>query len=832
MSCYLATIGYSQAAVLVVLAALGVWSVVATIRTHLPWSALRTWGLLAARLATLAAVAAWCLNVTVPYSRASSKFELIVLADRSQSVSPAAQQAIEQWIARARQTVESLGATMQVIDVAGDAGRSTPLAEAIDKARASFSGAAQKRILLLSDGRGTTGELSALAPMLKNEQIVVHAMSLSPLSGEALISELRLPSAAWQAVPTPLEVVLSADKAATAAGPAKLTVLVDGQQKAQKDVQLAKGLTTVELPITFDKEGLHQVHVRATFAADNLDWNNTASALVNVPLAPRVVIISDTPANSAALQSALQANGLFVSLISSKSIPNQFACDCIVLDNVPAEALGAERMKAMESFVREGGAIIFGGGPKSFGAGGYAGTPLESVFPVLLTPNKEHPPYALIVVLDNSWSMNEAVSSNIAKVELAKEIAISAMEGLNKGDYLALISFDSDYHNIIPVTKVEDLEPAKYEVSRIGAFGMTNILGGLLEARRILPGIDAMYKHILLITDGKETESSDYSRLLADLENNKVTISTIGVGLSPDAKLLNTLAYAGKGRYFHAKSLSEVPSVVLQEAKNLEDQLSVSAPLPVKKLEDDPAFAGIDVATMPPLLGYSRARMRIHAWNPLAISRKNDPLLARMRYGRGQSLAFTSSPGQPWAKNWIESKPAEYATFWRQAVLSVLSPPHRPLRSQMQYQAGQGMLYIEGMQPAQVTRLAGEKVETQEFNGSQNSLAIDQSDALLVATIPTAGKPTESCSWSRTYRLEFGDAVKAAADMKSLCEATGGTLDSQDEAPLAKAETVVQKQILPSTWLLVACLLLVTELMIRRGPAVVGVFAKGRWRGH
>ena len=105
---------------------------------------------------------------------------------------------------------------------------------------------------------------------------------------------------------------------------------------------------------------------------------------------------------------------------------------------------------------------------------------------MLLDPKKEYPPFALAMVLDNSWSMNEALSSTVGKIDLAKEIAIAAMEGLNKGDWLTLVSFDSDYHDIIAPTKVKDLEPAKYEVSRIGAFGMTNILGGLTEAARIL----------------------------------------------------------------------------------------------------------------------------------------------------------------------------------------------------------------------------------------------------------------------------------------------------------------------------------------------------------
>ena len=141
-----------------------------------------------------------------------------------------------------------------------------------------------------------------------------------------------------------------------------------------------------------------------------------------------------------------------------------------------------------------------------------AATPLEPAFPVHLDPNKDYPPFALVVVLDNSWSMNEALGASVGKIDIAKEIASAAVDGLHEGDWLALVSFDSEYHNIIAPTKVKDLEPAKYEISRIGAFGMTNILGGLTEAARILLGIDAAYKHIVLMSDGRETEvGTDYS---------------------------------------------------------------------------------------------------------------------------------------------------------------------------------------------------------------------------------------------------------------------------------------------------------------------------------
>ena len=57
--------------------------------------------------------------------------------------------------------------------------------------------------------------------------------------------------------------------------------------------------------------------------------------------------------------------------------------DLVILSNVPAAALPAERMEAIRRYVSElGGGLIAIGGEQSFTPGGYRGTPLEDILPV------------------------------------------------------------------------------------------------------------------------------------------------------------------------------------------------------------------------------------------------------------------------------------------------------------------------------------------------------------------------------------------------------------------------------------------------------------------
>ena len=805
-----------------VLAASALWCVLSALRTDLPWRRWRVMLLLGCRLILLAAVAAWCLDLRLDNPLPGKAVDLLVVADRSVSISPQGRATVDQWVNQCREGMKGRPGRFEVIDAASDDGRGSPLAESVQEAMLKFSRDSDKRLVLVTDGRATTADLMPLAGELQSQQVRLMVVPVDGLAGESLLADLRVAPSLWRSVPAPVEVTLQSPVAQGC----KLTLLADGKQVDEKQAQLQPGLTAVELKYTPPADGVHRLEVKASFEKSAQDqfggdsFLKTAQAIVDVPLAPRVIVITDTVASVAGAVKALQDAGMQVRALTPAELPNQFSADCIVLSNVPAEALGTARMQAMEQFVRDGGAMVFAGGPKSYAAGGYVGSAIENVFPVLLTPKKEYPPFALAVVLDNSWSMNEGYTSSVGKIDLAKEIAIAGLDGLNKGDWLLCISFDSDYHEIIPPTKVDNLEPAKYEIARIGAFGMTNILGGLAEAAKELRSIDAPYKHILLISDGQETETgTDYSNMLAQLERDKVTLTTIGIGLSPNEKLLNTLAYAGKGRYYHAKSLKEVPSVVLQEAKGVDDQLIVTMPLPVKKIDDDMALAGIDAASLGPVYGYNRSRARGHAWTPLVIGRKNDPLLARMRYGRGQSLAFMSAAASSWVKDWIAKTPVEYSTFWRQAVSSVLGPPYRAIDAKVRYTDGAPVFDFGPFAPGELTvHRQGAGLEAITSEKSQTpEVSAGGADALLV----TAGEGTQyEFSWNKTYGREFADPIKAMQDMKAFCQAGGGAFAPSVAEALAPGRAAHRGQVAPDAWLVLAAVLLVAELLIRRLPVL------------
>ncbi len=75
-----------------------------------------------------------------------------------------------------------------------------------------------------------------------------------------------------------------------------------------------------------------------------------------------------------------------------------------------------------------------------------------------------------------------------------------------------------------------------------------------------------------------------------------------------------------------------------------------------------PVLAGIDLSSMPPVLGYNRVRPRPDAeilafWND-----RGDPALMTAEFGRGRVVAYTSDPAPHWGCNFVFWD--QYAPFW------------------------------------------------------------------------------------------------------------------------------------------------------------------------
>ncbi len=549
---------------------------------------------------------------------------------------------------------------------------STPVRSATDMgaglrlAAALFPDGVQKRIVLLSDGNDTTGSGQAEASLAAARGIQVETVPIG-LGGkdEVLVDRVAAPSTARLGE----DVSVDAELTSTVAQPATVRLFVNGELAGTKALDLAQGPNRVTFTFTTRAAGFLRFRVAVDAARDTFSQNDRADASTIVKGPPRILVVQGNPAVAAQLVAALRTERQDVTTAIPEAMPTDLTTltdyDSVVLVDVPRLRLSDRALATLQVFVRDlGRGLVVIGGPESYGAGGYAGTPLEATLPVDMGVRNrtKQPDVALVVVIDKSGSMDAchcnsfdggvgggAGIAGVRKVDIGKEAIIRAASALQAQDQLGVVAFDSQAHWVVktePLGGIADLGGA---IAGINPNGQTNIYSGLDQAVQSLKATTATRRHIILLTDGWST-SGQYDQILADMKAAGITLSTVGAGGGANP-FLETLAQRGGGRYYAAANPSQIPDIFLKETQQVSGQQIVEEPFYPVLTSSSPILRGLD-GGYPQLLGYDGTTAKSAAQTVLVTAR-DDPLLAQWQYGLGRSVAWTSDATGTWAKSWV-----------------------------------------------------------------------------------------------------------------------------------------------------------------------------------
>jgi hypothetical protein len=178
-------------------------------------------------------------------------------------------------------------------------------------------------------------------------------------------------------------------------------------------------------------------------------------------------------------------------------------------------------------------------------------------------------------------------------------------------------------------------------------------------------------RHIILFTDG-QSRPGNYDQLTARLRQQKVGLSTIGLGPEVDTQLLSSLAKLGEGRYYFTERTQELPRIMTREVAISKRSAQVEGSIRPQLLTTSPILRGIAPSELPPLSGYVATTARDQAQVVLA-SEDDRPLLTQWHFGLGRAVAWSSDAGRNWASAWPEWP--QNARFWEQAVRWAMGPP-------------------------------------------------------------------------------------------------------------------------------------------------------------
>jgi Ca-activated chloride channel homolog len=615
--------------------------------------------------------------------RSGGYVSVLYLLDESQSVAPAEIQRALEWIRSTNDAgkpsnarfepfasnsivfdkldeMKHVPVSMQSTPGSVDKSR-TDIASAIDRAIHSFAPNHLKRIVLVSDGNDNSGNLAAVLPRLKLDNVHVYTVPLDARANrDVWVEAVMAPSNITADEQFPLEAHVYSQLET----PADIEIKDGDKVLATRSVQLKKGLNRVAFETSVKGETRTAVlEANAKVAGEQFTENNVFRESAAVVGRPRVLYVEGYAPSARYLRQALDTEGFLVDAIGPQALPADLraldAYDAVIVSDVDRKALSSAQMQTIVSYVRDlGGGFILTGGENSYGEGGYSKSPVEEVLPVTFDTKKNEPrSVGMVVVLDRSGSMAGQ------KMELAKEATKAALDLLRDDDHFGVVAFEYNFKWVSAVQPVAKRAEIKEAISSIQAVGETNIYPALKDAYLKLAETKDDVKHVILLSDG-QTFPEDFQGLAEKMAAEKVTVSTIAVGTVADRELLANIAKWGKGRTYYLEDATKVPQVFSQEtemAKSLKED-EPFRPIVKKTVY---AFKGLDLKAAPQLLGYVGTKGKPTAEILLETS-AHDPLLARWQYGLGKAVAFTSDVKDRWAVQWLRWD--GYSKFWSQLV--------------------------------------------------------------------------------------------------------------------------------------------------------------------
>jgi Ca-activated chloride channel family protein len=627
-----------------------------------------------------------------------------------------------------------------------DPGNGTDIAAAIQLALATLQRDTMHRLLLISDGNATTGDLDSALSAAAAQHVPIDVMPLNyDVQHEVLVDRLVAPAWKREDEPFTIEVYLTSTNKVPVSG--KLTVLHSGQPmdmdpqipgvQPERHITLQPGSNRelVQVPALTGSNLIHTFH--AVFEADHMNPgpgsdtgndtaaatadapgdtlldNNTADAFTFVRGKGRVLYVdcvADGRGNL--LADALAGQGIHLDHIyGADNFPTNLVefqnYDAVILANVArgAGGLSEDQQRMLATYVHDmGGGLVMIGGDNTFGAGGWQGSKLEEVLPVTMDipAQRQLPKGALVLIIDaieqeegNYW---------------AEQCALKAVDALSAHDDVAVISgsWSTGVNWDYPLAPKGDGEKVKSAIKAMNptdfpsfdtmlqaALHGNNGVGGLIDS-------DAQQKHVILISDDDPEPAAQST--LDEFVRAKVSVSSVidfphgGVDLNSD---MTRIAKETHGRVYGPiySNIAQLPQIFIKEAsiirRNLIYKDRNGIPLHASASNSE-VMKGL--TSLPPLYGMilTGKKQNPQIELPIVAGKNNDPVLAHWQTGLGKALVWTSDAFNDWSAAWLAS--GEYDKFWAQVVRSVSRPPQSAdFDVQTSREDGKGKITVEAL---------------------------------------------------------------------------------------------------------------------------------------
>ena len=559
--------------------------------------------------------------------------QTVVLLDQSASMEPVRAQA-DAWAQEAKRDEHTTVLPFAALDEAGAiASDGTDIAAAIDEAASRFAGPGGRRIILISDGVQTQGDVLTAAETAAQAGVRLDAVQMK--------SEFPAPQAELAAFELPAEAMEGRHMEAA------VTVLADTQGEAalriwdgetllhEQRVALTAGRQTFACAIEAGAVGAHTLRAEVALPGDTIAENDSLTATMNVSRGEKVLLVDGTGAQAQQLEQLLRAEGVQVAVTDPKNVPESVDALCeyglTVLMNVHAGDLPEGWDDVLRQAVENHGrSVLTTGGENTYLYGGMKDSGYEALLPIRMSVE-----------------------------EKARRGAIKCVDALNGNDYAGVITFSDDAQMLVEMTAMGDKKPVLDAINSIETADpnkLTRFTGALRLACDTLKAFDGTKrKHVMFITDGSPADAqAGFEQIAKEMRANGITLSTIVVGrLVNVVNMLENLAYIGGGRCYLVESGRDLSDIMSVDSVLSQVEYTVKAPFKPERGAYDAAFA--DEEEIVQLFGYVRATAKGDA-DVILKTPEGRPIYAVRNAGAGKAASWMSDLSGEWSRTWYASE--------------------------------------------------------------------------------------------------------------------------------------------------------------------------------
>ncbi len=577
----------------------------------------------------------------------------------------------------------------------------TDIENALELAGASLPEEGPGRLVLISDGTATQGDIGRAVDQLAARHVPVDVLALEDEhSEEVWLERLELPQEVHARQSYEAGIVLGS----LAPGHGSLVLTENGREIARQGVTYGEGESRFTVPLTMRAAGYYQYTATIEPKPGHDTWTQNNTVLGSITLRGKghaTVVYADgaDPRERMPLVLALRGSGRQIEETPASMLPEDpqalIDTEAVVLVDVPAEAMTESQQLALRDAVQDlGTGLLMVGGEGSFGPGGWNRTPVEEALPVTMDANerKVMPKGGLAIILE----MCEFENGD----GWAKTITKKAIQVLSRRDDVGVLTFDWGREGgdqwIVPMQPVGDYSSMaqKIDAANLGDMPsfesiMTLALQGLLQD-------DASAKYLLLISDGDCAPPS--VELLKRYAKEGIPVSTVLIASTDQDSqdLMRGIAKSTGGRYYFPSSPTQLPAIFIKEAKTsppqraAECRVHARGGLPLADPQGSRLSAAAAMATPCGCTPKPHAQVVLRGPD----TETEDPVLAVWRYGTGAAAAWTSDLSGNWAAAWVSWD--RYRAFVDQLV-GAISRAEAPssISVTVQEQDGQGVIEIE-----------------------------------------------------------------------------------------------------------------------------------------